>query len=778
MGVAVCARPDAIALHFGHNAVWDQRLDESHVPHVGRFDEVFGKVRAIDPDASSLSEDPWYADYKKKMGASYRRPFPRPFPCGVIIIGFDQRRCEVLGYDLAIADGRLAIRLLVDGQEAQACEIFVDQHDDRLWLRWTGAESIRSCCINRIRVMPDPSTPKEFPAPQPWEHRRHKRHGFGFRQVLPGRAPETDLSQRLATDRAFRLDCWATGVGEPAQEVSFGGLMWDKGPLWRAWTPPVKGTFTVVCELMHGDASHVPSAPTAMPPEPNAFNAAFDHSRRMWCNFWERSAIACDDVTIEAIWYRHLYFFHCACRQGQVAPGLFANWSYDGIGSVWHGDYHLNYNLQQPFWICFATNHLEHHLPYVQLVENLLPIARSWANDFYGMHGAAFPHSAYPVPMSFNPFPDPSVGWEICETPWAVHPLWQHYLAGMDPTFLRERAYPLMREAILFLLQFLTRDDARDEEGTYHVFPSVAPELYLLRPGLKHNRDCFVTLVMTRRLIADFQQACAVLDIEDDERQLLERLENLAANLAPLPTGETRSGPVYLPEPDSHAEVVQNLPITNFAVFPGGLDDAIEDPADLELNRRTYRLARNEGGNDIVIRHMQAARLGLLDLQRFKRRVDYNALPNGAPGQRVLSTGGRYNDAQSFDFMHRAGIWFENTALPAVLAEGLMQSWRGFIEVFPCWSSKAPTRFRDLRAQGAFLVSSARRADGVITGLRIRCEAGGKLRLKLPWPAVVDHRERRRRAPAGMLILDTQPDDIVECRPIARGPDSGQRTRS
>ena len=43
------------------------------------------------------------------------------------------------------------------------------------------------------------------------------------------------------------------------------------------------------------------------------------------------------------------------------------------IGTAWHGDYHMNYNTQQPFWVAFSSNHVDKHLAYVDLVDHLLP---------------------------------------------------------------------------------------------------------------------------------------------------------------------------------------------------------------------------------------------------------------------------------------------------------------------------------------------------------------------------------------------------------------------
>ena len=77
-------------------------------------------------------------------------------------------------------------------------------------------------------------------------------------------------------------------------------------------------------------------------------------SQIAWNNYWSASSVELDDKELERIWYHNMYFFNCSVRPGAICPGLFANWSYSNIGTAWHGDYHLNYNTQQP-------NPLQHH---------------------------------------------------------------------------------------------------------------------------------------------------------------------------------------------------------------------------------------------------------------------------------------------------------------------------------------------------------------------------------------------------------------------------------
>jgi hypothetical protein len=153
----------------------------------------------------------------------------------------------------------------------------------------------------------------------------------------------------------------------------------------------------------------------------------------------------------------------------------------------------------------------------------------------------------------------------------------------------------------------------------------------------------------------------------------------------------------------------------------------------LEIAQRTARTVRLEGGNDLVWQPMARARLGMLDLEWFKREVRYCRLPNGVANDRVRQIDGRYRDETNPDFMMQMGVWTENLSLPAVLNECLMQSYTGTIRLFPNTRGLGRANFRDLRAAGALLVSAA--WDGrAASAVRIRSEKGAIARLANPWP--------------------------------------------
>ena len=78
----------------------------------------------------------------------------------------------------------------------------------------------------------------------------------------------------------------------------------------------------------------------------------------------------------------------------------------------------------------------------------------------------------------------------------------------------------------------------------------------------------------------------------------------------------------------------------------------------------------------------------MLDLEKFKRQINYCLLPNGTASDRAMQVHGRYGDQGDYGFMDKMGVWFENFALPVVINECLMQSYNGTIRLFPNWPSK------------------------------------------------------------------------------------------
>jgi alpha-L-fucosidase 2 len=743
LGVVVTTRPDSILLHFGHNSVWDIRIAENHQDEIGTFDEIFAKLKTLSTDLKSMEDDSWYNNYLRMTESNYDAPYPHPFPCGSLLLSFDRRWMELMGHRLDISLGLCEVRFrLYESNTEIRLQIFTDMGADRVWLRMVDANGEpTSAPFERVRLLPDPDTPKEMPGFTVLTDLGED--SIAFTQILPFSEPEHyNKAVGHPKDRAFRLAMRLNAEVTTWQPQTSRCDPRPVDPLERAITDAP--AFIACIQLDEGLASDLNSQTVTLPAlSGSGWQAAAERSQAVWEVYWEKSGVVLDDDLLERVWYHNLYFFNCAVKPEATCPGLFANWSYRQIGATWHGDYHMNYNTQQPFWLTFSSNHVDKHLAYVNLVYHLMPISRKWAREYYGLRGAYFPHSAYPVEMNIMPYPAPSWGWEVCETPWTVQSLWWHYLYTMDVNYLRARGFEPIKEAVLFLVDYMMRPEAQWDDR-YHIFPTVSPELYCgITPGLRLNYDCLVDLTLTKYVFRAYLEAVAVLDIKADEAELTAVVNAILHRFPDYPTADSPQGKVFVSVPGEDVEIVYNTPNSTMTVFPGEEHGLHSSPEEFAIAANSYRQQRNEGGNELVFLNLQGARLGLLDLERFKRQITYCMLPNGTCSDFVLQVHGRYQDTQPYDYMGHMGIWFENFALPVVVNECLLQSYSGTLRLFPNWPLTKVAEFQTLRAVGGFLVSAAC-ADGAVQWVRIVSEAGSRLRLLSPWqPGVVIERATR-----------------------------------
>lgn len=179
LGVVLCTRPDAVVLRFGHNDVWDIRVAERHGDKIGKFREVFGRVEELSRQGKKPSEDPWFAEYTRLMRDNYSRLYPRPFPCGSLVLGFDRRQAELLGHRLDVATGVCEVYFL-RGRDRVTLRVFVDMNEDRVWLqledeKGRSAESL----FDRVHLIP------------------HSEKGSGDSSFNGGAATEVDVAAPL-----------------------------------------------------------------------------------------------------------------------------------------------------------------------------------------------------------------------------------------------------------------------------------------------------------------------------------------------------------------------------------------------------------------------------------------------------------------------------------------------------------------------------------------------------------------------------------------------------
>ncbi len=404
--------------------------------------------------------------------------------------------------------------------------------------------------------------------------------------------------------------------------------------------------------------------------------------------------------------------------------------------SHWHGDYHTNYNIQEPFWGDYTANHLELGDAYFDAMKYLVQIGRKIARDYYNCRGVFIQLSGYPIHHADDPLGCVPMGRMAYMTGWAANQYWWRYLVTMDTQWLRDTGYPMIRDCALFYTDFLKKGD----DGLYHAFPSNQgedgftgdPKDYTDRAQImQHARYCLRAAIL----------ASEALNTDQDLRQQWkDRLDHCAGDDGRPPlklTGaeklcyeanppEFGVGRPYRPQPTTYPATPWSSPGDGAYTWYFG-------------QASWSALQRLRGGEWVAARDLPAFR-GLI--QRWRH-------PNGLIWGMAIGNYGH------------AGAWSESLGVIAPLQETLIRSWDGVVRVFPAWPANVEASFDNLRAEGAFLVSAAWSA-GRVTALRIVSERGITCRLGQPWPEEVRVRDAQGQAvacrrEADVVVFDTRP---------------------
>jgi len=760
----------------------------------------------------------FFRAYTDKVASSYGKPWPRPWPCGTVCIHWDPRWVHAGKQVLDPSNGLFTLELAIHEMDKEPRSVtvsaFVDWVTGLVSVSTDGRVPFYSICyypeIDRGAGSPIGSgQPEEhfatLPAPQIDGRSERDSAEFSCFQHFPAIGPTDEVPDppKSDQDRNFSLygrliGRWSIeGLKESQQRLRSTGheirssytqyskplgvyLMAQESQRFRMDLMVVTPRDRLLQRMERKAAAANERNPWIIISQDRAYSpgdldtltyarkeverlASVPASRiqqgseAQWHDFWSRSAVELRDKELEKIWYHNQYFLACCLRQHKTAPGLFGNWSAGNIGTAWHGDYHMDYNCQQVFWGVFSSNHVEQHLPYVELCQNLLPMSEKFAREKFGLPGAYFPHSCYPVPSQMKPYPVPPWGYQISETPWTVESLWWQYLYTQDVDYLG-KVYPILRAAAEFVAAYVKKGT----DGKYHVIPTVSSENWGCTVDFRLNKDCILDLSLMAFLLDAVGEASRVLGRDQARRDHWKEVKD---NLAPYPKAKGPYGEVWLDVVNAPTEHVYNVPLTLAPVFPAEQVGMGRGEDQLPIARRTAQAVRLEGGNDLVYQPLIRARLGMLDLEWFKGQVQYCLLPNGVANDRVRQIGGRYEDSTNFDFMMEMGIWTENLSLPVVLNECMMQSYTGTIRLFPNTKNLGPARFKDLRAVGAFLVSAA--FDGrKISQVSLMSEKGKTAQLANPWRTTRVRVTRQRdvgsvpvRHENGILIFSTEPGE-------------------
>ena len=404
------------------------------------------------------------------------------------------------------------------------------------------------------------------------------------------------------------------------------------------------------------------------------------------------------------------YLLAASSRPGGLPANLQGIWA-EGLDPPWKSDFHLNINLQMNYWPAETTNLAECHTPLFDLLDSLREPGRETARVHYGAGGFVAHHIT-----DVWGFTVPAVAarWGLWPmgAAWLCLHLWEHYAFNPDADFLANTAYPIMREACEFFLDYLV--EAPD--GTLVTGPSMSPENSYTTDTGETGVTCMGPSMDTQIVRELFENSIAAATVLATDDEFACSLRETLDRLPPMKLGQ--HGQILewaeeYDEPEPGHRHMSHL----FALYPGQEITPRGTPEFAEGARRVLeRRLEHGGGHTGWSRAWMVsfyARLGDGD----EAHKHLHALLAKSTNPNLLDTHPPFQIDGNF-----GGV--------AGMAEMLLQSHTGEIHLLPALPSNWPDgRVTGLRARGGYEVDITWQ-DGDATEARVRATRSGECRVR------------------------------------------------
>lgn len=431
------------------------------------------------------------------------------------------------------------------------------------------------------------------------------------------------------------------------------------------------------------------------------------------------------DPHLEELYFQFgRYLLISSSRPGGIPANLQGIWN-PSIRPPWRSNFTTNINLQMNYWPAEITNLSELTEPLIHQIENMAANGEATARNFYDCDGWAAHHNS-DIWAETNPVGekvgDPKwANWAL-GSPWLCQHLFEHYRYTGDVQFLQKTAYPLMKGAADFCIDWL-----QEYDGHLVTIPSTSPENVYIKPD---GTKGVVTIAsaMDMEIIWDLFtnviEASTILDTDADYRQLI--LEK-RARLRPLQIGKKGNLVEWYDDwedADPHHRHVSQL----FALHPGRQISPILNPDYADACKKTLEV-RGDGGTgwskawkiNFWSRLLDGDHAYLMYQELLKTSTMDNLFDTHPPFQIDGNFGSIAGVAEMFVQSHLSEIQL----LPA-----LPSAWdKGFV--------------KGLRARGGFELDIFWN-DGKLTKAVVKSTIGGQCLLRTKIPITVLNTENTR----------------------------------
>lgn len=234
-----------------------------------------------------------------------------------------------------------------------------------------------------------------------------------------------------------------------------------------------------------------------------------------------------EDLGLISLYFQYgRYLLISSSRRESQPANLQGIWN-EELRPAWSSNYTVNINTEMNYWASEVCNLSECHEPLLNMLSDLSISGSKTAKEMFNCNGWTTNHNVDLWRYSSTVCGSSEWGFWPMGGAWLCQHLWEHYDFIRDISFLKNNAYPIMKGAAIFILDYLIED----KNGNLVTCPSTSPENNFLDAN---GRKCCASIMSTmdiaiiRDLFTNCLEAIDILNIDNDFKiKLVETLERL-----------------------------------------------------------------------------------------------------------------------------------------------------------------------------------------------------------------------------------------------------------